>query len=128
MFTRPNVETVVLLGDKRVDGHINIDLDVEKLEGKGGTATYAEIKAYIDKKHGLKVSNLYIAQIKDKLGIDKRANYNIGSGKNHVPNCPKEKEDAIMDEVIYSLRTFGEDVSKNVANELKNNANPEQKI
>ena len=40
------VETVVLLSDKRVDGHIDIDLDVEKLESKGGRATYAEIKDY----------------------------------------------------------------------------------
>ena len=43
-----HVETVVLLSDKKVDGHINIDLDVEKLESKGGTATYAEIKAYVE--------------------------------------------------------------------------------
>jgi 23S rRNA (uracil1939-C5)-methyltransferase len=46
-----HVETVVLLSDKKVDGHINIDLDVEKLESKGGTATYAEIKAYVEEKH-----------------------------------------------------------------------------
>ena len=45
-----DVETVVLLGDKRVDGHINIDLDVEKLESKGGRATYAEIKDYVKEK------------------------------------------------------------------------------
>ena len=41
-----HVETVVLLSDKKVDGHINIDLDVEKLESKGGTATYTEIKDF----------------------------------------------------------------------------------
>ena len=46
--TGNDVETVVLLGDKRVDGHINIDLDVEKLESKGGRATYAEIKDYVN--------------------------------------------------------------------------------
>ena len=45
-----HVETVVLLCDKRVDGNINIDLDVEKLENKGGRATYPEIKEYIDGK------------------------------------------------------------------------------
>ena len=47
-------ETVVLLSDKKVDGHINIDLDVEKLESKGGTATYTEIKAFIKEKYGCK--------------------------------------------------------------------------
>ena len=46
-----NVETVVLLSREKVDGHINIDLDVEKLESKSGTATSAEIKAYIKEKY-----------------------------------------------------------------------------
>ncbi len=59
------VKTVVLLSDKKVDGYVNIDLDVEKLEGKSGIATYAEIKAYVEEKYGLKVSSLYIGQIKN---------------------------------------------------------------
>lgn len=59
------VKTVVLLSDKKVDGYVNIDLDVEKLQGKSGTATYAEIKAYVEEKYGLKVSSLYIGQIKN---------------------------------------------------------------
>ena len=92
-----HVETVVLLSDKKVDGHVSIDLDVEKLEGKSGTATYAEIKAYVQEKHGIKVSSLYIGQIKDKVGIKERKNYNIGSGEGRVPTCPAEKEEAIMD-------------------------------
>ena len=92
-----DVETVVLLSREKVDGHINIDLDVEKLESKGGTATYAEIKAYIEEKYGYKVSSLYIGQIKDKVGIKERKNYNTGSGKSKVPSCPPEKEEAIMD-------------------------------
>ena len=90
-------ETVVLLSREKVDGHINIDLDVEKLESKSGTATYAEIKAYIEEKYGYKVSSLYIGQIKDKAGIKERKNYNTGSGKSKVPSCPPEKEEAIMD-------------------------------
>ena len=90
-------ETVVLLSDKKVDGHINIDLDVEKLESKSGTATYHEIKGYVEKKHGLNVSSLYIAQIKDKAGLEKQKNYNIGSGEGKVLTCPHEKEEAIMD-------------------------------
>lgn len=59
------VKTVVLLSDKKVDRYVNIDLDVEKLQGKSGTATYAEIKAYVEGKYGLKVSSLYIGQIKN---------------------------------------------------------------
>ncbi len=71
-----HVETCVLLSREKVDGHIDIDLDVEKLESKGGTATYTEIKNYIQDKYGLNVSNLYIAQIKEKAGLEKRKNYN----------------------------------------------------
>lgn len=94
-----NVETVCLLSRQRVDGHINIDLDVEKLESTGGRATYAEIKEYVKEKYGLSVSSLYIAQIKDKVGLDKRLNYNLGSGKTNGRTlvCPPEKEEAIMD-------------------------------
>ena len=92
-----HVETVVLLSDKRVDGHINIDLDVEKIESKGGRATYVEIKDYVKEKYGYSVSSLYIAQIKDKVGLEKRENYNHGSGEGRVPECPPEKEEAIMD-------------------------------
>ena len=90
-------ETVVLLSDKKVDSHVSIDLDVEKLEGKSGTATYAEIKAYVEEKHGMKVSSLYIGQIKNKMGLEKRKNYNIGSGEGRVPTCPAEKEEAIVE-------------------------------
>ena len=94
-----NVETVCLLSRQRVDGHIDIDLDVEKLESTGGRATYAEIKEYVKEKYGLSVSSLYIAQIKDKVGLDKRLNYNLGSGKTNGRTlvCPPEKEEAIMD-------------------------------
>ena len=60
---------------------MSVDLDVEKLESKSGTAIYAEIKAYIEEKHGLKVSSLYIGQIKDKVGIKQRKNYNHVSWK-----------------------------------------------
>lgn len=93
----PHVETVVLLSDKKVDSHVSIDLDVEKLEGKSGTATYAEIKAYVEEKFGFKVTSLYIGQIKNKVGLEKRKNYNLGSGEGRVPTCPPEKEEAIMD-------------------------------
>ena len=98
MLKRTTVETVVLLGDKRVDGHIKIDVDVEKLDNTGGRATYAEIKDYVKEKYGYSISSLNIAQMKDKVGLEKRDNYNHGTGKTaRVPQCTPEKEEAIMD-------------------------------
>lgn len=96
-----NVETVVLLSREKVDGYVDIDLDIEKLASKTGIATYPEIQEYIKKKYGLNVSNLYIAQIKNKIGIKERKNYNIGEGKSRIPTCPPEKEAAIMDAFRY---------------------------
>ena len=98
-----HVETVVVLRDKKVDGHISIDLDVEKLEIRDNKATYDDIKAYVSNKYGFKVSSLYIAQVKERAGIQKRENYNIGEGKGVAPHCPPEKEEAIKD----ALRHFG---------------------
>ena len=95
--TSTHVGTVVLLRGEKVDGYVDVDLDVEKLEGKSGTATYKEIKAYIEEKYGFKISTLFIAQIKDKVGLEKRKKYNPGSGKGKVPVCTPEKEEAIMD-------------------------------
>ena len=100
---RTTVETVVVLRDKKVDGHIGIDLDVEKLEIRDNKATYDDIKVYVSNKYGFKVSSLYIAQVKERAGIQKRENYNIGEGKGIVPHCPPEKEEAIKD----ALRHFG---------------------
>ena len=91
-----HVETVVLLRRENVDGYIDIDLDVKKLTGKGGTASYEEIKEYVKERYGLKVSSLYIAQMKGKAGIKERENYNHGSGEGKVLHCPPEKEAAIM--------------------------------
>ena len=98
-----NVETVVVLRDKKVDGHISIDLDVEKLGIQSNKTTYDDIKAYISNKYGFKIPSIYIAQVKSKLGIKERKNYNTGNGKAKVPNCPHEKEEAIKD----ALRHFG---------------------
>lgn len=49
------------------------------------------------KKYGYSILSLYISQIKNKVGLEKRDNYNIGSGYGKVPICPSEKEEAIMD-------------------------------
>ncbi|MCI9083195.1 MAG: hypothetical protein HFI70_13115 [Lachnospiraceae bacterium] len=54
------------------------------------------MKEWIKAEYGLNVSSLYVAQIKDKCGLEKRLNYNLGDNKCHVPKCPPEKEKAIM--------------------------------
>ena len=78
--------------------YLKIDVAVEKLDNTGGRATYAEIKDYIKEKYGYSISSLYIAQMKDKVGLEKRDNYNHGTGKTaRVPQCTPEKEEAIMD-------------------------------
>jgi hypothetical protein len=97
-------ETIVLLGRKDIHERIKFDVNVEDLHGRASaTATYPEIKAYVLEKFGLKVSSLYIAQIKEKCGLDKRENFNIGEGKSRPLICPPEKEQAIMD----AFRHFG---------------------
>ena len=78
-------------------------MDVEKLKSTGGRATYAEIKDYVKEKYGFSIASSFIAQVKDKLGLDKRLNYNIGSGKTKIAMCPPEKEEAIED----AFRHFG---------------------
>ena len=99
-----HIETIVLLGRKDIYDRIKFDVNVEDLHGRASaTATYPEIKAYVLDKYGLKVSSLYIAQIKEKCGLDKRENFNIGEGKSRPLICPPDKEQAIMD----AFRHFG---------------------
>ena len=60
---------------EKVGEYIEIDQDVEKLGGKSGNVTYVEIKKYMaDHNDGMKVTGLYIGQIKDKMGLEKRKN------------------------------------------------------
>lgn len=95
-----NIETVVLLSKLKVDHHIEIELKMDELDltAAESKATYDEIKAYVLNKYGLKVSQLYIAQIKRKCGIIERKNYNVSKKEDaKVPQCPPEKEAAIMD-------------------------------
>ena len=82
----------------------NLQYDETKIEycskvkySGGGVATYKEIKAYIFERYGLKVSSLYIEQVKDRVGINERINNNIGSGKSKVPTCPIKKEHVIVE-------------------------------
>ncbi len=92
-----HVETVCQLVLRRSPVHINIDVDVEELvQDKRGMATYEQIKAYVLEHSGLKVSNLYIAQVKQKCGIIERENYNKPKSEDaKQPQCPPEKEVAI---------------------------------
>lgn len=93
-----HVETVVFLSRKTPDDTIEVDLDLDELDitAAESKATYQEIKDYVLKEFGLKVSTLYISQIKRKCGIDVGEHYNISQKENQkVPQCPKEKEDAI---------------------------------
>ena len=90
-------ETVVVLGRQRIDSRISVDLDVKKLGLKSSTATYDDIKTYVREKYGFEVHSTYIGQVKEKLVLEKRKNYNLGSGEGRVPNCPPEKEEAIKE-------------------------------
>ena len=92
-----HVETVCQLVLRKPAVHINIDVDVEELvQDKRGAATYGQIKDYVLEHSGLKVSNLYIAQVKQKCGIIERENYNKPKSEDaKQPQCPPEKEKAI---------------------------------
>ncbi len=99
-----HVETVVLLSQQKPDDTIEIDLDLDELDATSAElkATYQEIKDYVLKEFGLKVSSLYISQVKRKCGIEVGENYNLPKSENaRVPQCPKEKEDAIKAALKY---------------------------
>ena len=99
-----HVEAVVLLSQQKPDDTIEIDLDLDELDATSAElkATYQEIKDYVLKEFGLKVSNLYISQIKRKCGIEVGENYNLPKSENaRVPQCPKEKEEAIKAALKY---------------------------
>ena len=88
--------------DDRIVVEIELDeLDLTSAESK---ATYKEIQEYVLDKFGLKVSNLYISQVKRKCGIEVGENYNLPKSEDiRQPQCPIEKEKAIMD----ALEHFG---------------------
>ena len=93
-----HVETVVQLSRKKPDDVIEIDLNLDELDATYAEtkATYEEIKEYVLKETGLKVSSLYISQIKQKCGLGVGESYNLPkSEKVSVSQCPKDKKDAI---------------------------------
>ena len=95
-----HVETVVLLSKLNAKQHIEVELNLSELDltAAESKATYDEIKAYVLEKYGLKVSSLYISQVKRKCGLNVGPNYNLSKKEDaKVPQCPPEKEAAIMD-------------------------------
>ena len=106
MFPRTtHVETVVLLSKGEIDSKkIRVEFSLEDMdmsEFQDG-ATYTQIKDYVLEHTGLKVSSLYISQIKRKCGLEVGQNYNRSKSENpKVPKCPAEKEAAIMEALKY---------------------------
>lgn len=100
-----HVETVVLLSKGEIDSKkVRVEFSLEDMDmsvfQKG--ATYEQIKTYVLKHTGLKVSSLYISQIKRKCGLDVGQNYNLSKKEDaKVPQCPPEKEAAIMEALKY---------------------------
>ena len=95
-----HVETVCLLSKLHSDQHIEVELQMDELDltAAESKATYEEIKDYVLEHSGLKVSSLYIAQVKEKCGIIERVNYNLPKSENsRQPKCPPEKEAAIRE-------------------------------
>ena len=92
------------MSQQKPDDHIEIDLDLDELDATAAEtkATYAEIREYVLKEYGLKVSNLYISQVKRKCGIEVGENYNLPKSEDaRVPQCPPEKEEAIRAALKY---------------------------
>lgn len=99
-----HTETVVLLSKLNTKQHIEVELNLDELDltAAESKATYEEIKAYVLEHTGLKVSHLYIAQVKQKYGIIERENYNKPKSENsRQPKCPPEKETAITEALKY---------------------------
>ena len=102
---RTTDETVVLLSKLQADQHVEINLDLNELDltAAESKATYDQIKAYVQKIFGLRVTSLQIAQTKRKLGLPTGEHYNLSQKEYQViPQCPPEKESAIRE----SLRHF----------------------
>lgn len=101
-----HVETVCLLSKLQSKEHIEIEVKMDELDLTAAEkkATYEEIKTYVLEHTGLKVSSLYIAQVKQKCGIIERENYNKPKSENAKQlQCPPEKEKAIKE----ALHHFG---------------------
>ena len=101
------VETVALLSKGEINSKkVRVEFSLEDMDMSGfqNDATYGQIKERVLQQTGLKVSSLYIAQVKQKYGIIERENYNKPKSENaKQPKCPPEKEAAITE----ALKFFG---------------------
>jgi len=99
-----HVETVVLLSQQKPDDHIEIEIDLDEIDATRAEtkATYEEIRNWVQEMYGFHVTNLNIAQVKQKHGIIERENYNKPKSENSKqPGCPEEKVKAIEDALRY---------------------------
>ena len=85
--------------------HVSVKLDMDEMDitSAESKATYEEIKKYVaEHNDGMKVSNLYIAQVKRKCGIELGENFNLPKSEDaKQPQCPKEKEVAITEALSH---------------------------
>ena len=101
-----HIETVVLLSKGEIDSkNIRVEFSLEDMdmsEFQDG-ATYPQIKEYVLEHTGLKISSLYIAQVKKKCGLEVGKNYNLPKSEDarQAPTCPPEKENAIREALQY---------------------------
>lgn len=94
------------MSQQKPSDRIEVELDLDELDATSAEtkATYAEINDYVLKENGLKISNLYISQVKKKCGLEVGENYNLAKSEDaKQPNCPEEKEKAIVE----ALKHFG---------------------
>ena len=95
-----HVETVVLLSQRKPDDHIEIEINLDEIDATSAEtkATYDEIRDWVQEKYGFHVTNLNIAKVKQKHGINERENYNKAKSENsRQPGCTEEKAKAIED-------------------------------
>ena len=97
------METVVLLSKLKSTKTIEVDLELSELDltKAEAKATYAEIKQYVLDKFDMKVSQLYIAQVKREFGLIERINYNVGKEGHRIPQVTPEKREAIIDALKF---------------------------
>ena len=99
-----NVETVVLLSQQKPDDHIEIEINLDEIDATSAEtkATYKEIEEWVQEHYGFHVTNLNIAQVKQKYGIIERENYNRPKSENsRRPSTTPEKEKAITEALKY---------------------------
>ena len=89
------------MSQRKADDYVEVELELDELDATSAEtkATYEEIKKYVaEHNEGMKVSNLYIAQVKRKCGIEVGENFNLPKSEDSKqPQCPKEKEEAIVE-------------------------------